>query len=83
MVKMINFWGEGCPPCKQMHPIVEELAQTYDVERLNVEEASTMVTEYGIRAVPTFLFLKDGEEVDRVVGAVSKNKLEEILEAYK
>jgi thioredoxin 1 len=66
-----------------MHPIVEELAQTYDVERLNVEEASTMVTEYGIRAVPTFLFLKDGEEVDRVVGAVSKNKLEEILEAYK
>ena len=82
---MIDFWATWCGPCRRLAPIVEELAAEYDgkviVGKCDIEENTDLTDRFGIMNVPTVVFLKDGKEVDRVVGAAAKNIFQEKLNA--
>jgi thioredoxin 1 len=81
---MIDFWAGWCGPCKQMAPSIElaseELAERLLVAKANVDENPELSAKYNIRSIPTLLFFKRGQVVDRQVGAVSKRKLWEKIE---
>ena len=78
---VVDFWATWCGPCRMVAPIIEELAGTYDgqivVGKCDVEENDDLAAEFGIRNIPTILFFKGGQVVDKIVGAQSKAKLEE------
>ena len=80
---VIDFWAEWCGPCRMIGPIVEELASEYTdqvvIGKCDVDENNVVATKFGIRNIPTVLFLKNGELVDRQVGYASKDALEEKL----
>ncbi len=80
---VVDFWAPWCGPCKMMLPIVDELAQAYEgkirVGKLNVDENPDTCEHYSIMNIPTMLFFKNGELVDRHVGACSKQELENVL----
>lgn len=73
---VIDFWAEWCGPCKMIGPIIEEIGEEYKdkvvVGKLNVDENDETTGKYGIRNIPTVLFIKDGEVVDKLVGAGPK-----------
>jgi len=73
---MIDFWAEWCGPCRVIAPYVEQIAVEYDgravVGKVNVEQSPEIANTYGIRNIPTLLFFKDGELVDKHVGATNK-----------
>ena len=68
----MDFWAEWCAPCRRVAPILDELASDYDgkikIGKVNVEEQQAISTEYGIRAMPTFLLFKDGQVEETIVG---------------
>ena len=78
---VVDFWATWCGPCRMMAPIIEELANEYDgkvvVGKCDVEECEELAAEFGIRNIPTILFFKDGDVVDKIVGAQPKAKLVE------
>jgi thioredoxin 1 len=81
---MIDFWAEWCGPCRMVGPIVEEMSGEYEgkaiIGKVNVDENPDISMKYGIRNIPTIIFLKNGEMVDKSVGAVPKNILTEKIE---
>ena len=82
---VVDFWATWCGPCRMVGPIISELAEQYDgritVGECDVEENDDLAMEFGIRNIPTILFFKNGEIVDKLVGAVSKQKFVEKFEA--
>ena len=85
-ISMIDFWAEWCGPCRMVSPIVEELAKDYDgqvfVGKVNVDNNPNVSMKFGIRNIPTILFIKNGEVVDKQVGAVPKSVLEQKLKSH-
>ena len=85
-VTMVDFWAEWCGPCKMVGPIVDQIAQEYEgkakVGKVDVDSNQEISMKYGIRSIPTILFIKNGEVVDRQVGAASKAMLEAKLQAH-
>ncbi|MDR9374678.1 MAG: thioredoxin [Schleiferiaceae bacterium] len=82
---LVDFWAEWCGPCRMVGPIVEELAGEYEgkalIGKVNVDEHQDIAGKYGIRNIPTLLVFKNGEVVDKQVGAAPKKALAEKLEA--
>lgn len=82
---IVDFWAEWCGPCRMVGPIVNELSDEYEgkavITKLDVDSNPGVSAKYGIRNIPTILFFKDGEIVDKQVGAVPKSNLEAKLQA--
>lgn len=82
---VIDLWAEWCGPCRMITPIMEDLDKEYDgkaiITKLNVDENPETTGKFGVRNIPTVLFLKNGEVVDKQVGAVPKQVLAGKLEA--
>lgn len=73
---VIDFWAEWCSPCRMVAPIIEQLAEEYKdnviVGKIDVDENNEAITKYGIRNIPTILFIKKGQVMDKIVGTADK-----------
>ena len=82
---VVDFWATWCGPCRMVGPVISELAKEYDgkitVGKCDVEECEDLAVNFGIRNIPTILFFKDGQVVDKLVGAQPKAKLQEKFDA--
>ena len=84
-VLMVDFWAEWCQPCRAIAPALEELAQEskglVSLAKVNVDDNPQLAARYGVRSIPTILFMKDGKVMDQVIGAVPKSQMKKKLDA--
>ena len=82
---VVDFWATWCGPCRMVGPVISELAQEYDgrivVGKCDVEENEELAMEFNVRNIPTILFFKGGQIVDKMVGAQAKARIQEKFEA--
>ena len=80
---LLDFWAEWCGPCKLIGPIIDEVSEDFSdtaiVGKINVDDSAELSSKHGIRNIPTLLFIKNGEVVDKHVGAASKKEISDKL----
>lgn len=83
---LVDLWAEWCGPCKMMEPVLEEIAgemeKSLQVVKINIDQNQETPMKFNVMNIPTLLFLKDGKEVDRVIGVVPKKQLVKKIENY-
>ena len=83
---LVDFWAEWCAPCRMLAPTVNAVAEHYgasaDVVKLNVDDNPSTAQRYGIKGIPTLILFREGKEVERVVGATSKESIMRMIEKY-
>ena len=82
---VIDFWATWCGPCRMVAPIIDELSEEYDgkvvIGKCDVEEGDEVAAQYRVRNVPTIIFIKGGQQVDKHVGAATKEQLKAKIDA--
>jgi thioredoxin 1 len=82
---LVDFWAEWCGPCRAVSPIVDEIAKEYQgklkVMKVNVDDNQSTAMKYQVMSIPTILFLKNGQEVDKIVGALPKSSIKSKVDA--
>jgi thioredoxin len=83
---LVDFWAQWCTPCRMLAPTVEAVAQqfsdTANVVKLNVDDNPSTAQRYGIKGIPTLILFREGKEVERVVGATSKESITRMIDKY-
>lgn len=83
---LVDFWASWCGPCKMLAPVIEELAVQYDgkvaVGKVDVDENQELAMKYGVMNIPTVLMLQKGNEVDRLVGLMPKERFVQMIELH-
>ena len=82
---LLDFWAAWCGPCRMLSPIVDEVAEErtdVKVGKVNVDEQPDLAAEFGVMSIPTLIVFKNGEEIDRSVGALPKARLQALLEKH-
>ena len=82
---LLDFWAAWCGPCRMLSPIVDEVAEErtdVKVGKVNVDEQPDLAAQFGVMSIPTLIVFKNGEEIDRSVGALPKARLQALLEKH-
>ena len=82
MIQILHFYADWCGPCKMLDPILKELIeenQNLDIVDINIDEHEKETSKFGVMSIPTLVFIKDNEEVDRTIGFVDKKTILERL----
>jgi thioredoxin 1 len=83
---LVDFWAAWCAPCRMLSPTIEAVAEQYTenvtVTKLNVDDNTATSQRYGIKGIPTLILFKSGREVERVVGATSREAISRLLDKY-
>ena len=84
---MVDFWADWCGPCKMLAPLIESLDKEYEgrvtVGKVNVDDEQELTIRYGVMSIPTVIFFKDGQEIDRKVGVMPPEAFTQVLDANK
>ena len=80
-----DFWADWCGPCKMLGPVIEQLASDFDgkavVGKVNVDDEPELAQRYGIMSIPTVMFFKDGQEIDKKIGVMPPQEFTKVIEA--
>lgn len=83
---LVDFWADWCGPCKMLGPVIEELAVQYNgrlaVCKVNIDDEQNLAMKYGIMSIPTVVLIQRGNEVDRLVGLLPKERFVQMVEAH-
>jgi thioredoxin 1 len=83
---LVDFWAEWCAPCRMLAPTIDAIAEQFSgtagVVKVNVDENTSTAQRYGIKGIPTLILFRDGKEVERVVGATSKDSISRMIEKH-
>ena len=84
---LADFYSDSCVPCKRLSPVLAEIEEQYadriNIAKININFDAELAEKYEVRAAPTLIFFKDGQETERLIGAVKKSEITEIIEKLK